>query len=155
MKILFKVNNKPIEVDVEPYERLVDLIREKLYLTGTKEGCGEGECGACTVLVDGKPVNSCLVPARAVHGKEVETIEGIREKPEGKALIKAFGETGAVQCGFCTPGIIVSAFYLLKTKKEPKTEEIKECLSGHLCRCTGYKKIIEAVKRAYEILYTV
>jgi len=123
--------------------RLLDFIRKELKLTGTKEGCGEGECGACSVLIDGKLVNSCMVLLGQIDGKSVTTIEGIDE-PE---LFKAFEETGAVQCGFCTPGMIIAATALLRKKSNPSVYEIKEAISGNLCRCTGYKKIVEAIER--------
>jgi len=126
-----------------PSTRLLDYLREELKLTGTKEGCGEGECGACMVLLDGKAVNSCLVLLGQCANRKVITIEGI-DAPE---LFKAFEETGAVQCGFCTPGFVVSAHALLQQNPHPTVAEIKEALSGNLCRCTGYKKIIEAVER--------
>lgn len=123
--------------------RLLDFIRKELKLTGTKEGCGEGECGACSVLIDGKLVNSCMVLLGQIDGKSVTTIEGIDE-PE---LFRAFEETGAVQCGFCTPGMIMAATALLRKKSNPSVYEIKEAISGNLCRCTGYKKIVEAIER--------
>lgn len=126
-----------------PSTRLLDYLRNELRLTGTKDGCGEGECGACMVLLNGEPVNSCLVLLGQCDGKEVITVEGI----DDKALCQAFAESGAVQCGFCTPGFIVSAKALLMKNSQPTVDEIKEALSGNLCRCTGYKKIIEAVER--------
>jgi len=126
-----------------PSTRLLDYLRSELKLTGTKEGCGEGECGACMVLLDGKPVNSCLVLLGQCDGREVTTIEGIN----ANELFKSFEETGAVQCGFCTPGFVVSAYALLKHNPHPTVAEIKEALSGNLCRCTGYKKIVEAVEK--------
>jgi len=127
-----------------PSTRLLDYLREELKLTGTKEGCGEGECGACMVILDGQAVNSCLVLLGQCHGREVTTIEGINA-PE---LFRAFEKTGAVQCGFCTPGFVVSAYALLQQNPHPTEAEIKEALSGNLCRCTGYKKIVEAVEMA-------
>ena len=123
--------------------RLLDYLRKELKLTGTKEGCGEGECGACSVLINGKLVNSCMVLLGQVDGKSVTTIEGI----EDKKLFKAFEETGAVQCGFCTPGMIMAATALLRKNPNPSLYDIKEAISGNLCRCTGYKKIVEAIKR--------
>ena len=128
---------------VSPTMRLLDYLRKELKLTGIKEGCGEGECGACSVLVDGKLVNSCMVLLGQVDGKSVTTIEGIDE-PE---LFKSFEETGAVQCGFCTPGMIMAATALLRKNLNPSFYEIKEAISGNLCRCTGYKKIVEAIER--------
>ncbi len=126
-----------------PSTRLLDYLREELKLTGTKEGCGEGECGACMVLLDGKAVNSCLVLLGQCDGREVTTIEGI----DAPKLFRAFEKTGAIQCGFCTPGFVVSAYALLQQNPHPTATEIKEALSGNLCRCTGYKKIVEAVEK--------
>ena len=141
MKII--VNGIEYFPTVSPTMRLLDYLRKELKLTGTKEGCGEGECGACSVLIDGKLVNSCMVLLGQVDGKSVTTIEGIDE-PE---LFRAFEETGAVQCGFCTPGMIMAATALLRKKYNPTFYEIKEAISGNLCRCTGYKKIVEAIER--------
>jgi len=146
MKIKFILNRKETEIDVEPTIRLLDLLREKFNLTGTKEGCGVGECGACTVLVDGKAINSCLMLAFQVDGCEVLTIEGIASENELHPLQKKFLEHGAVQCGFCTPGMVLSSYSLLEKKSNPTEEEIKDAIAGNLCRCTGYKQIIEAVK---------
>jgi carbon-monoxide dehydrogenase small subunit len=149
-KILrFNLNGEEIEVEVEPHWTLLYLLREVLKLKGTKEGCGYGECGACTVVIDGKAVNSCLYPVMEVQGKKVITIEGI-SKPDGDLhpLQRAFIEEGAVQCGFCTPGMIMSAYALLEEKKDPDLEDIKEAIEGNLCRCTGYIKIIDAINVA-------
>ncbi len=142
------VNGRNIEVRVTPDELLVDVLREKLRLTGTKKGCGEGECGACTVIMDGKTVNSCLVPALKAQNSEIITIEGLEKNGELHPIQEAFIEQGAVQCGFCTPGVILSAKSLLDQKPFPSDNEIKMALSGHLCRCTGYVKFITAVKTA-------
>jgi len=128
---------------VSPTMRLLDYLRKEIKLTGTKEGCDEGECGACSVLIDGKLVNSCMVLLGQVDDKSVTTIEGIDE-PE---LFRAFEETGAVQCGFCTPGMIMAATALLRKNPNPSVYEIKEAISGNLCRCTGYKKIVEAISK--------
>ena len=145
------VNGKKLQADVTAETRLLDLLRDHLYLTGTKEGCGVGECGACTVLLDGRPVNSCMVLAAQVRGREVLTIEGVQGKNrELHPLQDAFIKTGAVQCGFCTPGIIMRALALLRRNPDPTEEEIADALSGNLCRCTGYKQIIDAVKLAAE-----
>lgn len=146
MKIKFILNKIETEVDIEPTIRLLDLLREKFNLTGTKEGCGVGECGACTVLVDGKAVNSCLMLAFQIDGCEVLTIEGIANENELHPLQKNFLEHGAVQCGFCTPGMVLSSYALLEKKSNPTEEEIKDAIAGNLCRCTGYKQIIDAVK---------
>ena len=134
---------------VKGHERLIDVLREHLGLTGTKEGCGQGECGACTVLVNGRAVNSCLFPALEISGKSVLTIEGL-QSPEHKLslLQQAFVDCGAIQCGFCTPGMILSAKALLDSNPKPTEQEIREALQGNLCRCTGYVQIIMAVKRA-------
>lgn len=146
MEIKFTLNGKPIEVEVPPHWTLLRLLREKLALTGTKEGCGIGECGTCTVLLDGMPVNACLVLAPKVEGKKVETIEGIGSRETLHPLQESFIDYGAIQCGFCTPGILMSAKALLERDSNPNREEIKEAISGHLCRCTGYHQIIEAIE---------
>lgn len=145
MIVNFKLNGKPISIDVDPMKRLLDLLREDFQLLGTKESCGEGECGACTVLLDGKPVTSCIVNAIHAEGKEVMTSEGIAKEPLGKLLIECFDETNAVQCGFCFPGFLVSSYYYLLNDGEPNLEKIKKTLSGNICRCTGYQKIFESV----------
>lgn len=145
----FTLNGKTVEVAVDPCTLLVDLLREDLGLTGTKVGCREGECGACTVLVDGEAYNSCLMPALKVQGRKVTTIEGL-QKPDGSldTIQQAFMDAGAAQCGFCTPGMIMNAKSLLSRNPNPDEQEIKKALSGVLCRCTGYRKIVEAVKNA-------
>ncbi len=148
--IKFILNGRPTEVAVPSHWTLLKLLREKLGLTGTKEGCGIGECGTCTVLLDGMPVNSCLVLAPKVEGKKVETIEGLGSQESLHPLQKSFIEHGAIQCGFCTPGILMSSKALLEEKSSPNKEEIREAISGHLCRCTGYQQIIEAIKKASE-----
>ncbi len=152
MRIDLTVNGERVECDVAPGMRLLDLLRDRLHLLGTKEGCGEGECGACTVLLDGRPVVSCLVLASQADGKEVLTIEGISDGERLHPIQRAFVETGAVQCGFCTPGFIMSTYALLKENPHPSEEEIRTALEGNLCRCTGYAKIIEAVNRAAEMM---
>ncbi len=145
----FMLNGKPVSLNVSPDTMLVDLLREDLGLTGTKLGCREGECGACTVLLDGEPVNSCLTPAPKVHGREVMTIEGLAEA-DGTLdeLQTAFMVEGAAQCGFCTPGMILNAKALLDKNPDPGEAEIRAALSGVLCRCTGYRKIVRAVQTA-------
>lgn len=145
-KIELIVNGKIYAVEVEPAMTLLDLIRYQLELTGTKEGCGEGDCGACTVIMDGRAVNSCLVLAINAHGSEIVTIEGLGNGKELDPLQDAFIKHGAVQCGFCTPGMILTAKALLGANPNPSDEEIKLAISGNLCRCTGYVQIIEAVK---------
>lgn len=147
-KITLEVNGERVSVLVEDNWTLLKLLREELALTGTKEGCGKGECGACTVLLDGRPVNSCLVLAREVDGCRVTTIEGEARGGELSQLQQAFIELGAVQCGFCTPGMIMSARALLTRRPDPTEEEVKEAISGNLCRCTGYKSIVAAVLAA-------
>jgi aerobic carbon-monoxide dehydrogenase small subunit len=144
--IQLKVNGKEYDLAVEPNQTLVDLLRYDLGLTGTKKGCGTGECGSCTVILNGKPVNSCLVLAIQANGAEILTIEGLKPPQGLHPLQKAFVENGAIQCGFCTPGMILSANSLLQRNPNPTEEEIRTALSGNLCRCTGYQKIVEAVQ---------
>jgi carbon-monoxide dehydrogenase small subunit len=150
MKLTFWVNEKPIELDTEPDRRLLDLLREDLGLTGTKEGCGEGECGACTVILDGEAAHACMVLAIQLEGCHVTTIEGLEENGELSALQKIFAEESAIQCGFCTPGMILSAKALLMHRPHPTDEEIRRALAGNLCRCSGYQQILRAVRRAAE-----
>jgi len=148
LELKFVLNGKAIHVNAAANLRLVDLLRKDLGLTGTKEGCAVGECGACTVLLNGKAVNSCLVPAGQVQGCEVMTIEGLATDGKLHPLQQSFLDHGAVQCGFCTPGMLLSAYALLQVNASPSVEEIKEALAGNLCRCTGYKQIIDAVRQA-------
>ena len=145
----FLLNGRPVTVEEKPGEALVDLLRERLHLTGTKAACREGECGACTVLLDGEPVNSCMVLSSQVAGRAVTTIEGL--SAEGGALDpvqQAFLDAGAVQCGYCTPGMVLAAKALLNKCKHPTREQAAEALAGNICRCTGYVKIIDAVMAA-------
>ena len=144
-EISLQVNGKVVAVRTYPMERLLDVLREQLGLTGTKEGCGEGECGSCSVLVDGVLVNSCLVPVLQAKDAKITTIEGLAEGERLHALQQAFLEFGGAQCGICTPGMILAAFHLLSKNPQPTTEDIREGLSGNLCRCTGYAQIVEAV----------
>ncbi|PLX17587.1 MAG: (2Fe-2S)-binding protein [Candidatus Muiribacterium halophilum] len=147
MYLSIKVNGKDHKLKVSTTKRLLDLLREDLKLTGTKEGCGVGECGACTVIMDGKAVNSCMVLASQANGCEIITVEGLEENGELSRLQKNFLESGAVQCGFCTPGMLMSAKALLMKNPNPTVEEIKEAIAGNLCRCTGYKQIVEAIEK--------
>lgn len=142
----FILNGKKVSVKTPPHIRLVDLLRDNLSLTGTKEGCGIGECGACTVLMNKKAVNSCLILAAQVQGAEIKTIESVAEGNLLAPLQKHFLSSGAVQCGFCTPGMILSAYALLNEIPEPGEEEIADAIAGNLCRCTGYKQILNAIK---------
>ncbi len=144
MRIQFELNGQPVEIDQPPMARLVDVLRIELGLTGTKEGCGEGECGACTVLMNGEAVNSCLLPICQVQGASITTIEGLGQMAD-HPMQKSFLEHGAVQCGFCTPGLILSSTAFLKENPNPTRAEIRRALAGNLCRCTGYQKIINAV----------
>jgi aerobic carbon-monoxide dehydrogenase small subunit len=149
--MLLKVNGKEYDVEVEEWKSLLEVLREDLGFTGVKTGCEEGECGACTVLVDGKAVNSCLMLVRQAEGKEITTIEGLSgEDGSLHPLQAAFVEHFAVQCGFCTPGVLLSAKALLDENPHPTEEEVREALGGNLCRCTGYVKIVEAVLAASE-----
>jgi carbon-monoxide dehydrogenase small subunit len=149
-KILIKlnVNDEIHEVSVQPYWTLLHVLREELDLTGTKYGCGTGECGACTVLLDGKPVKSCLTPAVKADGKKITTIEGLGEGTKLHPIQEAFIKYGAIQCGYCTPGMILSAKAFLEENPDPTEQEVREGISGNFCRCTGYVKIVEAILAA-------
>ncbi len=148
--ITLLVNNQAYPVEVEPDELLVDVLREKLDLTGTKKGCGTGDCGACTVIMEGRNVTSCLVLAVAAEGKSITTIEGLSLSGELHPIQKSFVEHHAIQCGYCTPGLVLSTKALLDENPHPSEEEIRRGISGNLCRCTGYQKIVEAVKAVAE-----
>ena len=145
-ELKFILNGTEVKIVTEPHIRLIDLLRERFDLTGTKEGCGVGECGACTVLINGRAVNSCLVLAGQIEGSKILTIEGLANGEVLEPLQKNFLLHGAIQCGFCTPGMVLSASALLNKNPNPDDEEIKDAIAGNLCRCTGYKQIIEAVK---------
>lgn len=148
-EISFILNGSDVRVTVEGHHRLIDVLRGPLGHTGTKEGCGKGECGACTVIVEGRTVNACLYPALEIEGRSVTTIEGLRgTKNELSTIQQAFVDHGAIQCGFCTPGMIMSAKVLLDRNPDPTEEEIRDALLGNLCRCTGYVQIIDAIKEA-------
>jgi carbon-monoxide dehydrogenase small subunit len=146
--IEFKVNGESHKLEVFPMARLLDVLREQLHLTGTKEGCGEGECGACTVKLDGQIVNSCLVPVAQVNGSNITTIEGVAQGDQLHVVQQAFIDHGGAQCGICTPGMILAAVDLLERNPEPTEADIRNGLAGNLCRCTGYMKIFESVVRA-------
>lgn len=148
MKVEFTVNGESYEQDADGDTRLLDYLRHELGLTGAKEGCGVGECGACTVLIEGKPTLSCLTYLPQVDGKEITTIEGLEEDGKLHPLQEAFVETGGVQCGFCTPGFIMVALELLERNPDPTREEIREWIEGNICRCTGYTKIVDAIQLA-------
>ncbi len=150
--IRFRLNGFEVEIETESHRTLLDVLRNDFELLGTKPGCGEGECGACTVLVDGRAVNSCLYPAFEVEGRSVLTIEGLTEESRLHPIQEAFVEAGAVQCGFCMPGMVMSAKALLDENPDPTEEEIRKGISGNLCRCTGYVQIVEAIKLASEKL---
>jgi carbon-monoxide dehydrogenase small subunit len=144
-KIQFEVNGKKVFLDVDPDELLVDVLRDHLGLKGTKAGCRAGECGACSVILNGKVVTSCLIPVMKADGSKITTVEGLERDGQLDPLQKAFVEKGAIQCGFCTPGMLLSAKNLLDQNPQPSIEEIKMAISGVLCRCTGYQKIIHAI----------
>ena len=146
--ITFTLNGKPVQIDCAPSERLLDIIRDRFNLTGTKEGCGEGECGACSVLLNGRLANSCLIAAGSLAGADVLTIEGFRNTDQYRLLERSFACAGAVQCGFCTPGMVMAAQAILSRNPKPTEEEIREAISGNLCRCTGYNMIVDAILTA-------
>ena len=150
--IQFMLNGQPIAIEVKPWRTLLEMIREDLNLTGTKEGCGHGECGSCTVMMGGKTVNSCLVPALEADGQAILTIEGLSEAGNLHPIQEAFVENSGMQCGFCTPGMIISAKALLDRNPDPSEEEIREAIAGNFCRCTGYTKIVESIGAAARAL---
>ena len=144
------INGEERLITKDGTSRLLDYLREDLHLTAVKEGCCEGECGACSVIIDNKLINSCMVPIGSVHGKKIETLDWLREQPQATCLIEAFADSGAVQCGFCTPGMVLASLVLLRKNPKPSIDEIKIALSGNLCRCTGYDMIIKGVLLASE-----
>lgn len=143
-----RVNGEPVQLLVEEDETLLDVLRDRLFLTGTKRGCGEGQCGHCTVILNGKAVNSCLTLALEAEGSQVLTIEGLAQGNSLHPIQKAYVEAGAIQCGYCTPGMVMAIYSLLQKNPQPNEEEIREGIKGVMCRCTGYYKIVEAVKMA-------
>jgi carbon-monoxide dehydrogenase small subunit len=152
VEITLRVNGEEYELEIEPHRTLVEVLREQLGYTGTKKSCNEGECGACTVIMDGKPVASCLVLALDAHGKEIVTIEGLAKGEQLHPLQVAFVRHGGIQCGFCTPGMIMSAKALLDQNPMPNAAEVRRAISGNLCRCTGYQQIVDAVLAAAETM---
>jgi aerobic carbon-monoxide dehydrogenase small subunit len=150
LRVAFTLNGKPIQVETEPDRRVVDLLRDDLGMTGTKEACGSGECGACTILADGETRLSCLMLAAQLEGRSVVTIEGVSEGGRLHPVQETFVEAGAVQCGYCTPGMVLTSIDLLSRNPSPTREEIRQAISGNYCRCTGYQKIVDAVERASE-----
>jgi carbon-monoxide dehydrogenase small subunit len=148
MSVTLRVNGSPVTVEAPPASRLLDVLRERLGLTGTKEGCGEGECGACTVLLDGVPVNSCLVALGQCDGRDVTTVEGLGDAQHLTPLQEAMVTEGGAQCGICTPGMLLSAEALLRERPRPTEVEIREAIAGNVCRCTGYQRIVNAVIEA-------
>ena len=147
-EITFNINGKKVVFEGDPLRRLLDLLREDLNLIGSKEGCGEGECGACSVIKDGELVTSCIIPVGSCNGSDIYTIEGIRDTEKGKCIIDAFSDGGAVQCGFCIPGMVMATYYLLEHNPKPSEEDIRVAISGNICRCTGYDLIVESIKLA-------
>ncbi|TEU08529.1 (2Fe-2S)-binding protein [Candidatus Bathyarchaeota archaeon] len=150
MKVAFELNGKDVTVETRPNQTLVDLLRDELGVTSVKKGCEQGECGACTLMVDGVAVTSCIVLAPQVEGRKVTTLDGLEDDPLMEKLRAAYVENGAVQCGFCTPGMLISSYALLKVNPKPTQEEVKIGIEGNICRCTGYTKIIAAIHDAAE-----
>lgn len=149
-KVEFILNGEKTRYGGNPMRRLLDVLREDYEMAGSKEGCGEGECGACSILLDGRLVNSCVVAMGTVQGREIMTIEGLRNNERGKCIIDAFADAGAVQCGFCTPGMVMAAEALLRENPDPDEQAVRKGISGNLCRCTGYDQIVDAVRMAAE-----
>jgi len=146
--ICFRLNGKDVKITTDPLRRLIDVLREDFDLKGVKEGCSEGECGACSVLFNGKMVTSCIIPIGAADGQEIMTIEGVSATEKGKIIVDAFADGGAVQCGFCIPGMVIAAYYLLSNNPDPTDDEIRLGISGNICRCTGYDLIVESIHLA-------
>jgi len=148
VKISFKLNGKEVSITTDPLRRLLDVLREDFGCNGVKEGCSEGECGACSILMNAKIVTPCLIPVGAADGQELMTIEGLSETEKGKVIVQAFADGGAVQCGYCIPGMVIAAYYLLENNPKPTEDEIRLGISGNICRCTGYDLIVESIKLA-------
>ena len=147
-KISFKLNGRDVSITTDPLRRLIDVLREDFDLKGVKEGCSEGECGACSILLNGRMVTSCIIPVGAADGQSIMTIEGLRETEKGKVIINAFADGGAVQCGFCIPGMVIAAYCILEKNPDPNEDEIRLGISGNICRCTGYDLIVESIRLA-------
>lgn len=144
-EIRFTLNGKQVTTKTDPLRRLIDVLREDFGCKGVKEGCSEGECGACSVLFNGRMVTSCIIPIGAADGQEIMTIEGVSETEKGKVIIEAFADGGAVQCGYCIPGMVIAAYYLLENNPDPTEEDVRLGISGNICRCTGYDLIVESI----------
>ena len=149
-EIKFKLNGKQVKITTDPLRRLIDVLRNDFGCKGVKEGCSEGECGACSILFNDKMVTSCIIPIGAADGQEIMTIEGISQTEKGKVITDSFADGGAVQCGFCIPGMVIAAYYLLENNPDPTEEEIRLGISGNICRCTGYDLIVESIRLAAE-----
>jgi carbon-monoxide dehydrogenase small subunit len=147
-RICFRLNGKDVALTTDPLRRLIDVLREDFDCKGVKEGCSEGECGACSVLFNGKMVTSCIIPIGAADGQEIMTIEGVSATEKGKIIVDAFADGGAVQCGYCIPGMVIAAYYLLSNNPDPTDDEIRLGISGNICRCTGYDLIVESIHLA-------
>lgn len=148
VKISFNLNGKDVSIVTDPLRRLLDVLREDFNCNGVKEGCSEGECGACSILMNGKMVTPCLIPVGAADGQTLMTIEGVSQTEKGQVIVNAFADGGAVQCGFCIPGMVIASYYLLENNPSPTEDEIRLAISGNICRCTGYDLIIESIKLA-------
>ena len=145
MKIDFKLNGEKVSIDIDPTKRLLDVLREDFGLVGVKEGCSEGECGACSVLLNNQLVTSCIIPIAGVQNQDVKTIEWVKKTKLGKIIIQSYADGGAVQCGFCIPGMVMASYYLLDKNPKPSKKDIRKAISGNICRCTGYDLIVESV----------
>lgn len=150
--IEFTLNGKKTSITSDPLRRLLDVLRDDFDLKSVKEGCSEGECGACSVLLNDHLVTSCIIPLGGVQGQDVKTLEYVRETKLGSTIIEAFAQGGAVQCGFCIPGMVLAAYYLLSNNSEPSREQVKRAISGNMCRCTGYDLIVESIKLASKMM---